>query len=770
MWIAGEKVLGSFDGVPTRLARSPEFEIVVNGELSLWLAGGVGGTASPPAPSAISEDSANGGFIGVALRDVEADLYVMTRRRAGNSLSSTQLFFTIADLAPFRNNGRRYTLDYIAMRNSSWGHSRFDTVVIPGFAHPHITAITAENNRAIIDQDAKTATVIVPSATDLAALAPQITFHPPAPFAFIEPAPGAASDFSAGPALFKVISADLARTNEFAVSAEKSLPINDGLIGHWLSGETDYRDRSRHKPAIHDAAVDGTAANTFFSTDHPAGFGGSSLELRGNVFLAVDNSSTAGGSANSAYEDTFNNAIYDNFTASFWAKGIPPNGWAGWLSKGGESNIGWQIRRYSSSNNAAFVMRGLGSDEGSGSAVNVNDGQWHHYAGTWDRATGIRRLYIDGVLSVETKTTAGEPYAPAPAAALRLGSGSNNNSFHLGRMYDVRMYDRALDAAEIAELFAGPPVPPAPEANITSLTIPAAGQSIAMPAGAYSASMSIPFGFGSKGVVEFTLSEGATCDRVSGAEYDFLSPLLFTVVSSDLALTNTFTFLIHDTIFNFDDGTLQGWRNIVWDGEAASGAGAWIELAPNLTTAPSTLNGGQGIIPVSGNNGLYGASALGIVQQENGGVNSNADNHQNTLWMRSPEFWFPKRGACEISWRWQGGSSRAATQPHSVTNISYAAATDAGWMGVALRRVRDDAFVLVKPKPKPGSNNGSNDFYIDVFTPAELAPFYGDYEAYTLELINADRANWGWVAVDYFLLDGASSSRITPSGTLLIVR
>ena len=42
--------------------------------------------------------------------------------------------------------------------------------------------------------------------------------------------------------------------------------------------------------------------------------------------------------------------------------------------------------------------------------------------------------------------------------------------------------------------------------------------------------------------------------------------------------------------YDFNNGTLQGWHNRVWDLSLNAGAGAWFDLAPNTTDPyPVTL-------------------------------------------------------------------------------------------------------------------------------------------------------------------------------------
>ncbi len=74
---------------------------------------------------------------------------------------------------------------------------------------------------------------------------------------------------------------------------------------------------------------------------------------------------------------------------------------------------------------------------------------WHHFAYTFDATT--HRFYIDGK-SVAMSTTASDTGAVASA---RLGSSWDGTDFFHGEIDDARIYDRALAASEVADLFAG---------------------------------------------------------------------------------------------------------------------------------------------------------------------------------------------------------------------------------------------------------------------------------------------------------------------------
>ena len=134
----------------------------------------------------------------------------------------------------------------------------------------------------------------------------------------------------------------------------------------------------------------------------------------------------------------------------------------------------------------------------------------------------------------------------------------------------------------------------------------------------------------------FTLSPGATCVPASGAipspKFSTTNPMTYTVTSEDTSTTTSYLVTVNVAPFiftyDFQDGTLQGWHNRVWD---ATGA-AWVDLAPNVQTMPNTVNGGI-IQPPSGDNNLFGNTGTQVDP-----IGGNTDYHLNTLWLRSPIF------------------------------------------------------------------------------------------------------------------------------------
>ena len=80
-------------------------------------------------------------------------------------------------------------------------------------------------------------------------------------------------------------------------------------------------------------------------------------------------------------------------------------------------------------------------------------------------------------------------------------------------------------------------------------------------------------------------------------------------------------------------------------------------------------------------------------------VGGNTDNHQNTLWLRSPQFTLDASG--DLTAQMARGMAHGSA-PANDASVSYIANGTTGWKGVALRRVSDGAFVLAKPRTSEG--------------------------------------------------------------------
>lgn len=767
LWSAGALGEGHDHGA-TRFGRSPEFYLDGSGDLTFQLRGGESPLAAPDLPPAQIPASSidNGGFAGVALRDVADDIYIMSKRRTGNDNTVWQAnSFTAAELAPYANNGKRYTLDYIDYNRGTWGWTYLDNVSLPAkmvevnmysvTLEPFSPAHIAGNN----------ITLRVSHGTDVSSLAPTCKFIPPSPAATCSPASGSTQDFSTGPIAYTLVSADLTVTNIYSMRVEVMPSPSTALVGQWVSCYDHLKDTSGYTLAgTHDGTVVGEVANLTYSPDTPPGFGGSSLDLRaGAVGVRIDNTKTS----DPVYANTFDEGISNQFTVAFWAKGMPET-WAPWVSKRGESGIGWQLRRMEDLPVAGFTIRGIENNfDGLGSPVNVNDSPavWHHFAGVWNQKDGTRNLYVDGVLSHVVYNDPSQIMALAPQKALAIGARADGGNWYenyfSGLIYDVRIYNQALLANEVEVVMTTPTTQQPPESFLKIQSYGVAGWQATISTERRTISWVVPFDSDLTALrPEFTLSNGATCNRISGERVDFTQPQSYAVTSADEQLTVVYTAKVY-TVFDFNDSTLQGWNNRVWDLNAGSGSGGWVDMEPDHIIMPEAINGGV-IQPPSGSNYLFGATNK-FVEAYPKGLSSSDDYHENTLWLRSPEFYLNSIG--DLTVELAGGYARDAA-PINAQAVPVQASYS-GWMGVVLRRVSDGEFVITKPAVRLGGS-GSGTYRTTTFTQAELAPYAGS-KAYTLELISTHQGEWGWLKMDNIRIPG-SSVPVPAVGMIILIR
>jgi hypothetical protein len=281
-------------------------------------------------------------------------------------------------------------------------------------------------------------------------------------------------------------------------------PKPPGLVGQWLTGSQDFADKSGFTSVgTHDGFIIGNGAeNPYWSAgDVPAGFGGASYALDGNCAIRVTNSA----SSDPGYQATFDYGIAHKFTVAFWVKGFPPHGWNPIVTKGGSGTTGWEVRSDGggAGANPTFSLwgtTGAQPDMGDGAPVNLNDYQWHHLAGTWDGATGIRHFYVDGVLEANVYGDYGKTVAIGDVAMmavdathhLELGAIEATGfapGYFAGQLFDVRLYNYALSAGELQAVIT-PPAAGAVGLYLDSTNVIPVGQSEAftllIPAGANS--------------------------------------------------------------------------------------------------------------------------------------------------------------------------------------------------------------------------------------------------------------------------------------------
>ena len=129
-------------------------------------------------------------------------------------------------------------------------------------------------------------------------------------------------------------------------------------------------------------------------------------------------------------------------------------------------NYSWAFSRNGGYLEFGVYQGGTGRVVGTVDSV-LASGQWQHVAGTFDLATQVLAIYVDGVATATefvpgheaTITAINDSDSPVRIGAL-VNSGGNLTNFWGGLIDEPSIYNRALSAAEIQSLFAGNPTTP----------------------------------------------------------------------------------------------------------------------------------------------------------------------------------------------------------------------------------------------------------------------------------------------------------------------
>jgi hypothetical protein len=164
--------------------------------------------------------------------------------------------------------------------------------------------------------------------------------------------------------------------------------------------------------------------------------------------------------------------ITDTITVAAWIKVNTFD--KTWQYVVGKGDSAWRLVRENATNNFRWRANGPTPTLAVVGNVNVNDGQWHHVAGTYDGSTAI--LYIDGTANASLKCS-GAISKTAYSVWIGQCSQQKNRAWN-GLIDDVRVYRRALTAADVTELLTFAPSPrtkasqPQPANGAVGVSIP----------------------------------------------------------------------------------------------------------------------------------------------------------------------------------------------------------------------------------------------------------------------------------------------------------
>ncbi|MBS1645985.1 MAG: T9SS type A sorting domain-containing protein [Bacteroidetes bacterium] len=144
-----------------------------------------------------------------------------------------------------------------------------------------------------------------------------------------------------------------------------------------------------------------------------------------------------------------NEVISSDFTIEYWVKTTQTGGGPQWYSGIGmvDAEVSGVVNDFGTALVGNNFALGIGNpDVTITSTTSINDGNWHHVAGTWVMSTGAMSVYVDGVLESTGTGSTNPRNAPAQIDIGRILTGIN---YFNGTIDEVRIWNRALCQGEI---------------------------------------------------------------------------------------------------------------------------------------------------------------------------------------------------------------------------------------------------------------------------------------------------------------------------------
>lgn len=227
------------------------------------------------------------------------------------------------------------------------------------------------------------------------------------------------------------------RQNETAINSSQNNKITNGLVGLWSFNGADYDSSSTTAEAL-DRSGSGNNGNVVGALRTIGKVGQGMSFLGSGTYVDLGSSSTLNPS---------------NFTISAWVKPRNISGSYGYVYSNARDCCGTYkgIELWFSGNRLITQIWNSTASVLSSNAVIANNSDWVFITSSYDGAT--LRLYINGVLDNSTATTLGVG-SPASFNTAIGGMGMAPGTYTIDANLDeVRLYNRALTATEIKQLY-----------------------------------------------------------------------------------------------------------------------------------------------------------------------------------------------------------------------------------------------------------------------------------------------------------------------------
>jgi len=218
--------------------------------------------------------------------------------------------------------------------------------------------------------------------------------------------------------------------------------IHTGLLNYWEL-EADASDTANSFAESTGATTDNGAVNG--TTSFVAGLFGNAASFPGGAGNNITVTDPTMGT------DDIDRTAAD-LSISLWMRlNNRDNNWQGIIAHGEGTDYRIALRGGNDPIQIAYAGGGTGSDIFTTSNIGpatAGDGLWHHVVAT--TAGSVTNLYIDGVLEATGGTG---PIAENGQNTLCIGCNPTNGREWNGLIDDVGMWDRAISAAEVAQIY-----------------------------------------------------------------------------------------------------------------------------------------------------------------------------------------------------------------------------------------------------------------------------------------------------------------------------
>jgi hypothetical protein len=230
---------------------------------------------------------------------------------------------------------------------------------------------------------------------------------------------------------------NIVSTNLVVMALDATVPTS-GLVGYWALDENTGA-----------AALDGSGASNHGTLknlgdiNRVPGVWNNALSFNGtNSYVAVSNNLGSDFTLSLWIKTT---QIFPQTDATFGGTGLI------WSDVGGTANdfILGGTRSSGGLNRLSFFTGN--PDSSLNGTKNISNGRWTHVAVVRRRATGERRLFVNGVLD---GVSLGSTNVLTANPTMNIGGNTLDGRYFLGLMDEVRAYNRALSDAEVGALAA----------------------------------------------------------------------------------------------------------------------------------------------------------------------------------------------------------------------------------------------------------------------------------------------------------------------------